>query len=136
MLTKQHGIDLLWVFGGGIVGTLMRAVLVALMPVEPGQIPWSTFAVNVIGAFLLAILWGYLIGTELPPAWAQRIRLSVGVGLLGSFTTYSAFIAQIYTLQGSGAPVHALAYTVLSICVGLGSSCAGLWCARRLWSRS
>jgi CrcB protein len=76
----------LWVCLGGALGTGARYLLSiwALQALGP-SFPFGTFLVNVIGSFLLGVIAG--CGEAVTPAW--RVTLSVGV--MGGFTTYSSF---------------------------------------------
>jgi CrcB protein len=99
-------LSLLAVAVGGATGALARWVLGELSPDGSG-FPWTTFAINVCGAFLLAAL---------PAVAAVRDRsllaLALGPGLLGGFTTLSAYAAQGRGLLDDGRPGLALTYLV------------------------
>ena len=78
--------ELTAVFAGGCVGALARTGLVKAAPVAPTEWPWATFAVNIVGAFLL----GYFVTRlqeRLPPARYRRPFLATGV--CGALTTFS-----------------------------------------------
>ena len=55
-----------------------------------GGVPVATFGINVVGAFLLSVLLELLAKHGLDIGWSRRVRLGVGTGALGGFTTYSA----------------------------------------------
>lgn len=71
--------DVLAVFVGGAIGTCLRAIIAP----EAG---WATLAINVVGAFVLGALTGLFLRANA----SHRVRLLLGTGLLGGFTTYSA----------------------------------------------
>lgn len=104
---------------GGLVGTGARLTIDTLV----GQ-PASTLAINVVGSFALGLLVARLWSSAAP--W---LRVGLGAGLLGSFTTFSAFAVQLVHL---GPTWGAALYLVLSIGLGLLAAWAGL----RLGSRS
>lgn len=117
---------------GGLVGTALRYGAGVLVPAAPAGWPWATFTVNVVGAFVLAALLVAL--ARLGPDTGRRraIRLAVGTGLLGSFTTYSALAAETVHLSGFGSPALAAAYAVGTVVAGLAA--AGLGFVAGRWS--
>lgn len=98
---------LLAVAAGGAVGALLRWSVDLAAPTTAGGFPFATLAINVVGAFLLALLHaagrGYL---HLP----AMVRGFVGPGLLGGFTTFSAYALQTRDLLASGQPGLAVVY--------------------------
>lgn len=91
---------------GGAAGALGRWSVSGLAP--DGQVfPWGTLAVNVVGCFLLAVL-------ATLPAVRDRALLAVGLGpgLLGGFTTLSAYAEESRVLVAEGHPGLAAAYVV------------------------
>jgi len=108
--------ELAAVFVGGAVGTVARAVVGTLGVADPGRWPWPTFAVNIVGAFLL----GYFVTRLLErlPVSSYR-RPSLGTGLCGGLTTFSTM--QVETLKMIEAHHYGLAagYTAASIAAGL-----------------
>ena len=108
--------ELLAVFTGGALGTLARAGLESLVAPDPGRWPWATFAVSIVGAFLLGYFSARLL--ERLPLSAYR-RPLLGTGLCGGLTTFSTM--QVETLRMLEHHHYGLAagYTAASICVGL-----------------
>jgi fluoride exporter len=78
--------ELAAIFAGGFLGAIARAGLVEALPHDPAEWPWATFAVNIVGAFLL----GYFVTRlqERLPLSAYR-RPFLGSGLCGALTTFS-----------------------------------------------
>ena len=68
-----------------------------------GLLPWTTLATNIIGSFIIGLLWGLYAGEE----WFQRLgRLMLVVCLLGGLTTFSTFSAEtIQLLEGGRVPL-------------------------------
>lgn len=101
---------------GGAIGAIMRfLVSVSFSSVQDG-FPFATLFANITGCFLL----GYLtIICTLPFKNNQSIKLFLGTGLLGSFTTFSTFSYETMELMKSGQSLLVVIYLVLSIVGGL-----------------
>ena len=107
---------------GGAVGAvgryqLGRAITHWLGPQVVTTFPWATLAVNVIGSFAMGLLAGWMArhGTQ----YGENVRLLLGVGLLGGFTTFSAFSLEMMLLVERGQTASALAYAGISVLAGL-----------------
>lgn len=109
---------LYWLVGlGGVVGALLRYAVSEIsifLPVH--NIAISVFICNMIGSFLLAWLFTYVSAVS---RWGESIRLALGTGLLGSFTTFSALSTNIFDMLDRGQWWEALLYIILNIVVGL-----------------
>lgn len=118
-------IHLLLVMTGGGIGAGLRYLCGrwALALFGPGY-PWGTLSVNIVGSLAMGLLAGVLART----GGSEQIRLFIGVGLLGGFTTFSAFSLELYEMLLRGALPTALAYAAISITAGV----AGLWIAIHL----
>ncbi len=112
------------VFAGGAVGTLLRAGLGIALPAHPGEVPWATLLVNVLGAFVLG--WLVLaVALRVPDATsARRLRLLFGTGLCGGFTTFSTFMVESDSLLRA-APLVGLGYLTVSLAAGLAAALLG-----------
>lgn len=118
----------LWVFIGGGSGALTRAWVTLPLPVNAG-IPWGVFAVNCGGAFLLGCLLRYLATRTTrtqPGAVHEVLRLGLGTGFLGGFTTYSTFALGLIELILSGSVLNAVLYAALSLVGGFTLCWAGM----------
>ncbi|HEX2763355.1 MAG TPA: fluoride efflux transporter CrcB [Allosphingosinicella sp.] len=118
---------LLLVMIGGAAGAGLRweAGRLALRHFGPG-FPWGTLAVNLLGGLLLGLLAGALAGQGTDrPLW-----LLVAVGLLGGFTTFSAFSLDLFLMLGRGAYAAALSYSAASVLGSLLLLSLGFWAAR------
>ena len=93
-------------------------------------VPIATFGINVIGAFLLGVLLELLADYSHDVGWSRRIRLGVGTGGLGGFTTYSALATETVVLAATH-PGRAAAYAVGTVIVGGVASIGGIWLSRR-----
>lgn len=117
------------VFVGGMLGGTTRYLVGLAMPPEPGQIPVAILAVNVAGAFVLALLLsGWVRRGHVAHPW----RPFLATGVLGSFTTWSTFMADTLALHRDGVPGLALAYLLGATALGIGMAAAGWWTAQRL----
>lgn len=103
------------VFAGGALGALARAVLHTLAGGDPGSWPWTTFGVNIAGAFLVGYFTTRLL--ERLPLSSYR-RPLLGTGLCGGLTTFSTMqLETLYMLQ-HGHWALAAGYTFTSIVLG------------------
>ncbi len=94
-----------------------------------GQFPWGTFLINVVGAFLLGLLVALTTERLLPhPNW----RVALGIGFLGSFTTFSTYTYETVKLAEDGAIGLALLYSVAMLALGLLAAASGLAVGRTL----
>ena len=100
------------VMAGGAVGTGLRLWLCGILAVKCGEaFPIGTLAVNVLGSFLI----GLLAGLAGPPLLSPLSRQVAMAGVLGGFTTFSAFSLQTLTLLQGGQWMRASANVVLSL---------------------
>ncbi|MFN7151465.1 MAG: fluoride efflux transporter FluC, partial [Microthrixaceae bacterium] len=114
------------VIAGGAVGVLVRELL--LLPVEASVLPWATLAVNVAGSLLLGVVVGWLDDRH------PRTRAFLGTGVMGGFTTYSAFaVASSGFLGVGGVALGAAALlAAASIVGGVLAAFLGLVIGRRI----
>jgi len=98
---------------GGAVGALGRWALGELFPDGSG-FPWTTFGINVTGSFFLALLPAFGVVRR-----SRTLALGLGPGLLGGFTTLSAYAEQSRALLADGRGLLAASYVLgtLAVCV-------------------
>ena len=101
---------------GGAMGALARAGVAAALPRDPGDWPWATLVVNLAGCLLLGALLAAL-AVRRPDS--ERTHVFLGTGVLGGFTTYSAFALEVTELLAAGRPVAAVAYVAVSVAGGV-----------------
>ncbi|HEY5710452.1 MAG TPA: fluoride efflux transporter CrcB [Allosphingosinicella sp.] len=120
--------NLIPVMIGGAIGAALRYEVgrVALHRIGPG-FPWGTLIVNLVGGLLMGVLAGWMF-TRNPPD--QNLWLFVGVGLLGGFTTFSAFSFDIFTMLERGQMAIAATYAGVSMIGSVALLFAGYWLAR------
>ena len=109
------------VFCGGIVGTALRWRIDSFIAHTSEQFPVSTLIVNVTGSFVLAYLVGGLWERPLP----HWLKVGVGPGVLGTFTTFSAVAIAWVTLTATGHLALAVLYLVLTLAFGFAAVWAG-----------
>ena len=124
----------LYVAVGGALGAWARyAVGVlwtrALGPIAASAFPWATLTVNLVGSFAMGLLAGWLARHG---SHGEGWRLLLGVGVLGGFTTFSAFSLDMMLLIERGQAGTAIAYALASVVLALGALAAGLWIMRSL----
>ena len=116
---------LLLVFVGGTLGTAAREALSLAFPPLDG-IPYAIFGINVTGALLLGVLLESLVSRGPNHGGRQRLRLLLGTGVLGGFTTYSALATDAAHLIGSGSVVVGVAYGVGTVLIGAAATGVGI----------
>lgn len=120
--------NILLVMAGGAIGAALRYLLsqASLRTLGPGW-PWGTFAANVLGGLAMGLLAGWLAARA---AGGEPIRLFVAVGILGGFTTFSAFSLETMLMIERGDWMPALFYAFLSVAASVGALAIGLSIAR------
>jgi CrcB protein len=114
---------LLLVAAGGAIGSVLRyALSLAGLALFGTAFPWGTLAVNIIGSAAIGALAGQGIDGHL--------RALLVPGVLGGFTTFSAFSLEASFLW-ERSPLLAAAYVVLSVGLGIGACAAAFWVFRR-----
>jgi CrcB protein len=117
---------LLVFLGAGLGGVLRHGVnLAALRLLGPG-FPWGTLAVNIVGSLLMGLLAALLAGR------ATEARLLLMTGVLGGFTTFSAFSLDAWVLWERGDVGLAAGYVLASVLLSLAALGFGLVLGRAL----
>lgn len=124
-------VDIFLVFLGGSLGTASRLALSALQP-EWLRFPVAIFLINILGAFALGWLLVALSSSSGQTPRHQRIRLLLGTGFLGGFTTYSALASDSMLLMTQAAELHGLLYALATVLIGA----VATWCGMLLASRT
>lgn len=113
--------------GAGLGGTLRHGVNVGAARLLGGALPYGTLIVNVLGSFLLGVLAGYFLAR---PGTSAPWKLFLTTGLLGGFTTFSAFSLDAALLIERHAYGLAAAYMLGSVGGSLLALFAGLGLSR------
>lgn len=117
---------------GGFAGAPLRYGVGTAFPHTTSEFPWPTFALNIVGAFLLGMLLQGLASAGDDTGGRRRLRLLLGTGLLGTFTTYSTLALELDLLIDGGYPGLAAAYGAASAVAGLAAAGAGMLIAGRV----
>ncbi len=120
---------LLVALGGGL-GAAGRYGISLAAPARPGEWPFATFSINVLGSLIIGILGGWLAtkGED-----GEPFRLFFGVGILGGFTTFSAFSLETMRMIERNDWLGASTYSIGSVLVGLAAVAIGLLMAKRVF---
>lgn len=119
----------LLVFIGGGLGSVLRFATyhAARLWLPPG-FPWGTLAVNVIGGLAAGGLAGWILARSV--GGSDSTSLFLMTGLLGGFTTFSAFSLDAVQLWQRGETGAAIAYVAVSVLLAIGGVIAGMSAAR------
>ena len=109
---------------GSFIGGISRYLLsMAIQPKAIPTFPYGTLTVNIIGCFLIGMVYGFAERSGLSNEW----KLFLATGILGGFTTFSAFSYESISLMQDGRAGMALLYIGVSVVLGLLATYAGLW---------
>jgi CrcB protein len=116
---------------GGFIGANARFVVARLVgAMFETRFPLGTFVINVSGSFLLGVL-GTIVAQRVMPS-SESMRLALGVGFLGAYTTFSTFEYETHALFDDGSWFTATTNMVASLFVGFLAVRAGIVVAR-IW---
>lgn len=120
--------NILYVAIGGAAGAVLRYLVCTHMTQWLGHaFPYGTMAVNVAGSFMMGVLMALLARSDI----AQSPHyLLLAVGVLGGFTTFSAFSLDTVTLLQRGEMMVAAGYVAASVLGSVAALFVGLWCIR------
>lgn len=113
--------------GGALGSTARFAVGQSARALYPGW-PWGTWTVNVLGSLAIGVLMAWFLARPAPD-W---VRIGLMTGVLGGFTTFSAFSLDTLELLRTAGVASALAYVAASLVFGLAACALGLWLGRLL----
>ena len=116
---------------GGFIGANARFMVERVVgAMFETRFPLGTFVINISGSFLLGIL-GTIIAQRVMPS-SESLRLALGIGFLGAYTTFSTFEYETHALFEDGSWFTATTNMVASLFVGLLAVRAGIVVAR-IW---
>ncbi|NQV99069.1 MAG: fluoride efflux transporter CrcB [Rhodospirillales bacterium] len=123
---------ILFIAAGGAIGAVGRYMLtVAVTQWTGGDFPYGTILVNVLGSFLLGCL---LTAIALDWSPSNELRSMIQVGVLGAFTTFSAFSMDAYQQLSRGDYVGAGLYIGLSVIISILALITGVAVIRQLFA--
>jgi fluoride exporter len=118
------------VMSGGAIGAGLRYGLTRALPYGGDGWPWATFTANVLGGLAMGVLAAWVLRGDNS---AESLRLFVGVGVLGGFTTFSAFSLEMAQMVERGQMGLAALYAIASVLIALGALFAGMTAAKAIW---
>jgi CrcB protein len=110
---------------GGFLGSVSRYLIS-----EWVYCPMDTFFVNVAGSFLLGLLLYYF---EYTGSSSVKLKLFLGIGFLGSFTTFSTFVVQTLEMNILTAMVNVMANVGIALLAVYLARAGAIFCQRRVW---
>jgi CrcB protein len=117
---------------GGAFGSLARYFAgIAIIGLMGSTFPFNTLCINVAGSFLMGLVVAMLAKFDPPLAYATDVRLFVAVGMLGGFTTFSSFSADVAALWERGAQAQAWLYALASVALSIAGVFLGSFLVRR-----
>lgn len=115
---------------GGVLGSLGRYAVGLALPHPTGGWPWSTAVVNLTGCLAMGLLLAFLVER---PGTHHLARPFLAVGVLGGWTTYSAFAAEVVAMLEAGRAGLATVYALGSVLLGALAVGAGRAAGQRFW---
>ena len=116
--------QLLLVFIGGGLGSVLRFIIGKHLNSPETGIPFGTFAANIIGSFIIGIVLGLALKHN---ALSSNTVLFIAVGFCGGFTTFSTFAYEIHVFLKNGDFISFAIYTIASFIVGFLAVFLGLY---------
>ncbi|MCU1545488.1 MAG: hypothetical protein JWP30_588 [Homoserinimonas sp.] len=113
--------SLIAVFVGGMVGTGLRLLIDMVIP--SAGFPLGTLLINISGSFLLGVLVALVWPRPGLPAW---FKVGAGVGVIGSFTTFSAVVVAVVDAAAQGERALAVTYLLASLALSFAAAALGL----------
>ena len=117
---------------GGAIGSLGRYAVARAVPAGADEFPWGTFAVNISGSLAMGVLFVWVLTLDRPHPW---LRPFLGVGVLGGWTTFSAYALESRGLVVSGEHGLAAAYVLGSLVLCVAAVGAGVSLGERTFGR-
>ncbi|WP_276498088.1 fluoride efflux transporter CrcB [Pontibacter litorisediminis] len=115
---------LLVVGAGSFIGGVLRYLLTLFIQTRAAiAFPFGTLGVNLIGCFLMGLVFALITRGDISGEW----RPFLATGILGGFTTFSAFSLESVSLLQAGQYGQAVLYILASVMLGLLATSAGIW---------
>jgi len=122
--------------GAGIGGAIRHGINGLALRLAGPDFPYGTMTINIVGSLAMGLIAGYFAfrgGTGMFGQLSQHWRLFLTTGILGGFTTFSAFSLDFATLWERGAMLPAAAYLVVSVGGSLAAIFVALAVAKAIW---
>ncbi|WP_417885699.1 fluoride efflux transporter CrcB [Zunongwangia sp.] len=119
--------NILLVFLGGGLGSIFRYLISKFLNSTDLNIPWGTFAVNIIGSFLIGLFIGSAIKHN---NLGTPLYILLATGFCGGFTTFSTFSFENQALFKSGDFLNFIIYAFGSLFLGIIAAAIGLYCSK------
>jgi CrcB protein len=117
---------------GGCLGAMLRYAIRSVPIHTLGSFPLNTFLINIAGSFLLAVVLTAALELK---GFDPDIKLGIGTGFLGAFTTFSTLCKETVVLFDQGDVLTAASYCVLSVFVGLFAAFLGVALTKMVLSK-
>ena len=121
---------ILAVAAGGALGSVARYLMSAVLRSAAPGFPWGTLLVNVVGGLAMGLITAYALAR--PGALSDTVRIGLTTGILGGFTTFSAFSIETLLLWRDGSAAMAFANLAANVVFSLAACALGLWLGRQL----
>lgn len=118
------------VAAGGALGSVARYWLSTMLRSAVPGFPWGTLVVNLVGGFAMGVITAYAMTR--PGALSEPLRLGLTTGILGGFTTFSAFSVETLLLWRDGSTAAAFANIAANLAFSLVACAIGFWLGGRL----
>ena len=122
--------NFLLVGAGGFLGSILRYG--AGFIVKNVQFPFATFIVNILGCFIIGLVYGLAVRD---PNFPMESKLFLATGICGGFTTFSTFAFENMNLMNSGHYLNVLFYCLGSVILGTAAVFAGLLLMKLFYTR-
>lgn len=120
--------ELLYIGAGGFLGTLTRFAIQLAIPTVNVGFPWAVLLINALGSLFL----GWFFTIAVPGKITPQLRLAIGTGFTGAFTTFSTFTLDIVRLSEGGEWISAAIYMIVSLLAGLLLCALGISLGQRM----
>jgi CrcB protein len=125
--------SVLIVFAGGGLGAVARHLMnMSVTRLIGSEFPWGVMLINISGSVIMGMAAAFF-AFKADASWSQPLRLFMTTGILGGYTTFSAFSLDVVLLWERGEPVQALTYVMGSVILSVLGLVAGLTLVR-LWA--
>lgn len=122
-------IKLLAVAFGGSIGAVLRFLIYEVIDSKfHSDFPWATLTVNLLGSLVIGFLWGYFARVYVSPG----MRMLIFVGILGSFTTFSTFAFDNFSLIKSGDYIYMTLYLLATNLFGISLAIGGYFLSKSI----